>query len=358
MESALTTAPPSASATASASADLPLAVGPAIRTAAGRILLPVLSSMPAATSPNARPMQASSRPNVATLVVPAGETTALADARRALAALLPGAGDPEPLGAHALDLPFADANLAKLRRAALDTIGDLPADLFVQPAATRRKRLLIADMDSTIIGQECIDELADVVGIRAEISAVTERAMRGEIAFEPALRERVALLKGVSLASVQRLLDEVITLNPGARALATTMAANGAHTALVSGGFTLFTSVVAGGAGFAENRANVLEMTGDELAGVVREPILGREAKQQALEEMAAQRSIPLEVTLAVGDGANDLAMIERAGLGVAYRAKPVVAAAADAHVAHADLTALLYAQGYRETDILPDRPA
>ncbi|MCB0056739.1 MAG: HAD-IB family phosphatase, partial [Caldilineaceae bacterium] len=174
----------------------------------------------------------------------------------------------------------------------------------------------------------------------------------------PALRERVALLKGLDVAGVQRLLDEVITLNPGARALATTMAANGAHTALVSGGFTLFTSVVAGRAGFAENRANVLEMTGDELAGVVREPILGREAKQQALEEMAAQRSIPLEVTLAVGDGANDLAMIERAGLGVAYRAKPVVAAAADAHVAHADLTALLYAQGYRETDILPDRPA
>ncbi|MEZ5876418.1 MAG: phosphoserine phosphatase SerB [Tepidamorphaceae bacterium] len=308
--------------------------------------------MPAATTANGQPMQASRLPNVATLVVPGRETSALSEAQAILSVLLPGAGDAESLAACAVDIPFADGDLPVIRKAAQDAIRNLPADIIVQPAAIRRKELLIADMDSTIIGQECIDELADIVGIRAEISAITERAMRGEIAFEPALRERVRLLKGVTMASVRRLLDEVITLNPGARALATTMAANGAHTALVSGGFTLFTSVVAQRAGFAENRANILEQSGDELTGAVREPILGREAKRQALEGMASQRAIPLDLTLAVGDGANDLAMIERAGLGAAYRAKPVVAAAADAAIDHADLTALLYAQGYREAEI------
>lgn len=297
-------------------------------------------------------MQASATPIVATLVAPAGETAALAQARGTLTALLPGAGAATPLGAHALNLPFAASDLTEVRKAAQDAIRSLPVDIVIQPAAIRRKMLLIADMDSTIIGQECIDELADVVGIREGISAITERAMRGEIDFEPALRKRVELLKGVTMASVQKLLDEVITLNPGAKALATTMSANGAHTALVSGGFTLFTAVVAQRAGFAENRANILEQAGDELTGVVREPILGREAKRQALEEMASARAIPLELTLAVGDGANDLAMIERAGLGVAYRAKPVVAASADAAIDHTDLTTLLYAQGYREDEI------
>lgn len=159
----------------------------------------------------------------------------------------------------------------------------------------------------------------------------------------------------MKLSQVRRLLDEVITLNPGARALAATMAANGAHTALVSGGFTLFTNEVASRAGFAENRANILECAGEELTGQVREPILGRQAKREALETLSGERAVPLELTLAVGDGANDLAMIEVAGLGVAYRAKPVVAAAADAALDHTDLTSLLYAQGYRAHEIAPD---
>ena len=300
-------------------------------------------------------MQASATVNVATLVVPSGGTAALDAAIQKLSAILPGAGEAIALGGCARDITFAGGDVVELRKAALDAAGHLPVDIVIQPAAIRRKKLLIADMDSTIIGQECIDELADIVGIRAEISAITERAMRGEIAFEPALRERVHLLRGVTLASIRKLLDDVITLNAGARALATTMTRNGAHTALVSGGFTLFTSVVAERAGFGENRANILEQSGDELTGAVREPILGREAKRQALEEMASERGIPLELTLAIGDGANDLAMIERAGLGVAYRAKPVVAAAASAAINHTDLTTLLYAQGYRENEITAD---
>lgn len=296
-------------------------------------------------------MQASRAPtnHVATLIVPDGEAACLPEACAIVGNLLPGAQGPVALGACAADIFFDAPECAALRRDALAAIAHLPVDIVVQATDTRRKSLLIADMDSTIIGQECVDELADLVGIKAQVAAITERAMRGDIAFEPALRERVALLKGVTLADVQRLLEEVITLNPGARILASTMTANGAHTALVSGGFTLFTSAVAKRAGFAENRANVLEQSGDRLTGIVREPILGREAKRAALEEMSASRGIDIAQTLAVGDGANDLAMIEAAGLGVAYRAKPVVAAAADAHIAHADMTALLYAQGYRE---------
>ncbi|MFN0264257.1 phosphoserine phosphatase SerB [Tepidamorphus sp. 3E244] len=298
-------------------------------------------------------MQASPAPNVATLVSLPGEEFALADGLRKATGLLPAPEEPSPLGSEAIDLPFGEGNLTTLRAAMLEMLQHLPVDIVLQPAAARAKKLLIADMDSTIIGQECIDELAELVGIRAEISAITERAMRGEIAFEPALRERVALLKGVKRADIDRLLRDVVTLNPGARTLVRTMAARGAHTALVSGGFSLFTQVVAERAGFAENRANVLGMAGDTLDGTVEEPVLGREAKREALDGMAAARDIPMELTLAVGDGANDLAMIETAGLGVAYRAKPLVAIAADAAVNHTDLTSLLYAQGYREADFV-----
>jgi len=210
-------------------------------------------------------------------------------------------------------------------------------------------------MDSTIINVECLDELADFAGLKAQISAITERAMRGEIAFEGALRERVGLLKGLSTGALQSTYDQRVRLNPGARTLVRTMAANAARCVLVSGGFTFFTARVAEAAGFHANRANTLKADGGQLTGEVGEPILGREAKLAALQEEAAALGIPLSETLAIGDGANDLAMIEAAGLGVAYRAKPIVAAQADAKVDHADLTALLYFQGYPADQFVTD---
>ena len=230
-------------------------------------------------------------------------------------------------------------------------LADAPVDVAVLPAEGRRKRLLIADMDSTIIGCECIDELADFAGVKDEVAAITERAMRGELDFPEALRHRVSLLKGLPLGALQRAYDERVRLNPGARTVVQTMRADGAVTALISGGFTFFTALVAAAAGFAFNRANTLREADGALTGLVDEPILGREAKLAALTDLAAQNAIAPAATLAVGDGANDLAMIGAAGLGVAYRAKPVVAAAARARIDHADLTALLYFQGYREAE-------
>jgi phosphoserine phosphatase len=205
--------------------------------------------------------------------------------------------------------------------------------------------MLIADMDSTTIGQESIDEMAEVKGIRPEIAAITERSMRGELEFESGLRERVRLLRGMPEADLQRVLGR-LTLNPGARTLVQTMKAHGAHTVLVSGGFTFLTSVVAERAGFAANRGNVLLWDDGCLAGVA-EPVQGREAKLGALNEEAAAHGISPADVIAVGDGANDLAMLNAAGLSVAYRAKPIVAAEADAQVRYTDLTALLYFQGY-----------
>jgi len=251
------------------------------------------------------------------------------------------------LGPGALDLSVEGA-LSDLRGEVDRLVADLPVDHCVQPAEGRAKRLLIADMDSTIIGCECLDELADFAGVKAQVSEITERAMRGELAFEGALRERVAMLKGLDLASLQRCYDERVRLNPGAHALVRTMAAHGARCLLVSGGFTFFTRRVAAAAGFHEDRANTLLEDGAALTGLVGEPILGREAKLASLRGEAAALGLNVSQTLAVGDGANDLAMIEAAGLGVAYRAKPVVAAQAHARVDHADLTALLYFQGYR----------
>jgi len=226
-----------------------------------------------------------------------------------------------------------------------------PIDLAIQPLAHRRKKLLVADMDSTMIGQECIDELADLVGLKAHVSAITERAMRGEIAFEPALRERVALLKGLPVSVIDDVIANRITLMSGARALIGTMRAHGAHTVLVSGGFSLFTREVAEMIGFDENHANTLLVENDMLTGYVEEPILGREAKLDTLLEVARYLQMPLEDTMAVGDGANDLAMIGRAGLGIAYHARPAVAAAAHIRIDHGDLTALLYLQGYRREE-------
>ena len=201
-------------------------------------------------------------------------------------------------------------------------------------------------MDSTLIGQECVDELAAVVGLGAHVAAITERAMRGEIDFEPALRERVALLKGLPVGVIDDVLESRIELNPGARTLALTMRSRGARFVVVSGGFRQFTSAVAALVGADEDRANTLRVEDGLITGEIVEPILGREAKRAALLDIAAAMRLQPHETLAVGDGANDLAMLEAAGLGVAYRARPLVAAAADAAIAHGDLTALLYAQG------------
>jgi phosphoserine phosphatase len=252
----------------------------------------------------------------------------------------------------AIDIPFTPAGEYDNRRSAgrlREAIGDVPVDIVVQPAAGRRKRLLLADMDSTMIEQECLDELADFVGQKARVAAITERAMRGEIAFEPALEERVALLAGLSAGVVSEVIAERITLTPGARALVCTMRAHGAHTCLVSGGFTLFTEPIAALIGFAENRGNRFEIDGEgRLTGRVVPPILGRDAKLAALVELRARFGLAPDEALVVGDGANDLLMISQAGLGVAYHAKPMVAAAAAARIDHCDLTALLYAQGYQ----------
>jgi phosphoserine phosphatase len=259
------------------------------------------------------------------------------------------------LGERALDLAFdgPDDALSGLRQAAGEALRHFPLDWCLQPWSGRRKRLLVADMDSTIIGCECLDELADFAGLKQQVAAITERAMRGEIAFAPALRERVAMIAGLPLADLEQCYAERVRLNPGARTLARTMAADGARCVLVSGGFTFFAEKVAAEAGFHAARANWLEVEDGRLTGRVGEPILGREAKLAALQEEAAALGIELEQTLAVGDGANDLAMIEAAGLGVAYRAKPVVAEQADAQVDRCDLTSLLYFQGYREDEFV-----
>ena len=260
-------------------------------------------------------------------------------------------GECHLLGPNAADLKVESAFPAIVREHAEAALAGRRVDVCVQPVEGRRKRLLIADMDSTIINVECLDELADFAGVKAQVAAITERAMAGELAFEGALRERVAMLKGLGVDALQRCYDDRVRLNPGAESLVRTMAAHGARCVLVSGGFTFFTGRVATAAGFHDNRANTLTEDGAVLAGLVGEPILGREAKLAALlEEVAALGGTPSEA-LAVGDGANDLAMIEAAGLGVAYRAKPVVAAQANARVDHADLTALLYFQGYRVED-------
>jgi phosphoserine phosphatase len=246
---------------------------------------------------------------------------------------------------EAADLVFEGEAPADLREAAADM------DMFVQPLATRDKKLLVADMDSTLIGQECIDELAKVAGIGERVAAITERAMRGELDFAGALRERVGLLEGLNVAVIDRLLAERITLNPGARTLAATFRARGGFFAIVSGGFVPFTGAVASWLGADEHRANRLEAEGGRLTGRVAEPIQGADAKLRALRELRARLNLPVSATMAVGDGANDLPMLVEAGLGVAYRAKPKVAAAAHARVEHGDLTALLFAMGIAQAD-------
>ncbi len=254
----------------------------------------------------------------------------------------------------AADLLFS-APLDAVRAALAAALAGEPADVIVQSAAHRAKRLMVADMDSTLIGQECVDELAAYAGVGDRVAKITDRAMRGEIAFEPALRERLKLLAGLSESVIADVLRDRITLSPGARALVQTMRARGAYVAVVSGGFRQFTRAVRDRLGADEDRANILAIQGGKLTGKAIEPILGHDAKLAALKEIAAANRVPLAETLAVGDGANDLAMLEAAGLGVAYRAKPKVAATADARIDHADLTALLYAQGIERNHFVED---
>ena len=240
---------------------------------------------------------------------------------------------------------------AELREGAAAAVSPFPVDWALVAVEGRRKKLLVADMDSTIINVECLDELADFAGIKAEIAAITERAMAGELEFEPALTLRVGKLKGLALGVLQRCYDERVRLNPGAEILARTMAAHGARCVLVSGGFSFFTTRVAQAAGFHADHANTLLDDGKALTGEVAAPILGRAAKLQALQSEAAAISATPQDALAIGDGANDLDMIKAAGLGIAYRAKPAVAAQAHARIAHTPLETALFFQGYRRSE-------
>lgn len=326
-------------ARASARRDLPLAVGPAIST-----------TFAAATRPAGTIMEL-----VLSLI--AGEANApLRDDHAARADRALRDADCELRGARWLAPGIAYERLfagdrAAAAGAARAALAGEAIDINLLAAEGRRKRLLVADMDSTLIRQECIDELAAHIGVGEKVAAITERAMRGEIAFEPALRERVALLAGLPESVVAEVLATRIELMPGGRMLVATMRAHGAKALLVSGGFTVFAGPIAEKLGFEAVRANTLLASAGRFTGSVAEPILGREAKEAALRETCTEMGIGTEDAVAVGDGANDAAMIRTAGLGVAYHAKPVLRAAADAAIDHCDLTALLYLQGYSSAE-------
>ena len=251
---------------------------------------------------------------------------------------------------QAFDLPFENIDSVSAERALRDRFTGSAVDLAAQPALNRRKWLLVADMESTIITRELLNELAAMAGLGPKIIPITERSMRGEIDFAQSLRERVALLKGLPASLLTRV-AELIEPTPGARALVQTMRAQGAYTALVSGGFDCFTGIAAKLVGMDEDRANHLVIEGSVLAGRVTEPILDPAAKKSSLLEMAAARGLGAEDAASVGDGANDIPMLQAAGLGVAFRGKPAVAAAAKFRLDHADLTGLLYLQGYHANE-------
>ena len=252
----------------------------------------------------------------------------------------------------ALDIAFkSNAPLETLKQNVTAVIDDNPIDFALQPAEGRRKKLLISDMDSTIIEEECIDEIAFMAGIKPKIAEITERAMKGELEFNAALTERVALLEGLETKALETVINERLHLSKGAVELVQTMAQNGAYCALVSGGFTFFTEKIAAKTGFHTTQANTLEINDNTLTGRVIPPILGSAAKKAALITYMAEKNLTALETLAVGDGANDLEMIMHAGLGIAYKAKPIVGAKADAAVKHTDLTSLLYMQGYKQSE-------
>ena len=252
----------------------------------------------------------------------------------------------------ACDIPLpSDTNNERARQQLSKIIGDGAIDVIIQPTETRRKKALIADMDSTMIDQECIDELAHFAGVFDKVSAITIRAMNGELEFDSAMRERVAMLDGLGFDIIGKVIEEKITLAAGGKTLVQTMKNDGAHTALVSGGFTSFTASIAEKIGFHEHRANVLIAENGVLTGKVKEPILGADAKVTAMNAIAEKHGLTTDDFIAVGDGANDLPMLKLAGTGVALHAKPSVAAASKHCINHGDLTALLYMQGYRKSD-------
>ncbi len=292
--------------------------------------------------------------HILTLIAPPGGlgTAQLNPVRAALAALHADLGAPAWLAPEeAVDLPFAGLAPEQALAAARQALGDAAVDAIATPAEGRRKQLLLADMDSTIVTSETLDELAAFAGLKDKIAAITKRAMNGELDFKSALRERVGMLKGLSTSALEATW-QATELMPGARDLLGTMRTHGARCVLVSGGFTFFTGKVAALVGFHEHYSNTLELAGETLAGTVADPILDRDAKLATLKRIAGEMGLPLEATITVGDGANDLAMIQAAGLGVAFHAKPVVASAARAKVDFCGLRALLFAQGYTAAEI------
>lgn len=252
---------------------------------------------------------------------------------------------------RAADLYYPQAPNPMLHTMLQQTCSNARVDGIIQPSENREKKILISDMDSTMIEQECIDELADCMGLKAHVSAITERAMRGELDFKTALRERVALLKGLDENELTRVFATRITLMPGAKPLLATMKARGAYCVLVSGGFTFFTSRVAQALGFDADEANMLEVAHGKLTGTVREPILDKHSKLAALQRIAHEHGVSPGAVLALGDGANDLPMLQAAGLGIAFHAKPLVVEQASAAIHHNDLTAALFAQGIRKSE-------
>ncbi len=287
--------------------------------------------------------------HVLTLVVDRQSATL---SRTVIARVRDAVGGSEPItlsAGEAADIPLSAEPDMAVVRAALDSA---PIDAIATAAKHRRKRLLVADMDSTIVTGETLDELADFAGLKERIAAITARAMNGELDFKAALRERVAMLRGLPVGALESTWQRV-HLTAGARELVATMRAGGSYTALVSGGFSFFTARVAAACGFDMHRSNVLLDDGAALTGRVAEPILDRDTKLHTLTSLAVEHGLDLATTLAVGDGANDLDMLRSAGLGVAFRAKPIVAAAAQARVDYANLRALLFVQGYRSEEIL-----